>query len=50
MEAKRYMTKLRKFSCKFSSWKTLKVSEIRSHYSNKNSETFQDKQMYEMNK
>ena len=48
MQAKRHITKLMKLSSKFSSWKTLKGSEIRLHYSNKNSEMFQDEQMYEM--
>ena len=50
MQAKRHMTKLMKFSSKFPSWKTLKGSEIRLHYSNKIFEMFQDKRMYEMKK
>ena len=45
MEAKYHMTKLIKFSSKLPSWRTLKSSEIRLHYSNKNSEMLQDKQM-----
>ena len=50
MQAKHHMAKLIKFFSKFLSWKTLKDSEIRSYYSNKNSDMFQDKRMYEMNK
>ena len=50
MQAKRHMRKLIKFSSKFPSWKTLKRSEIRSHYGNKNFEMFQDKRMYEIKK
>ena len=42
--------KIRKIIFKFPSWKTLKGSEIRSHYSNKTSEIFQDKPMYEIKK
>ena len=45
MQAKRHMAKLIKLSSKFPSWKTLKGSEIRSHYSNKNPEIFQEKMM-----
>ena len=50
MQEKPHMTKLIKFSSKFPSWKTLKGREIRLHWSNKNSEMFQDKWMYEMKK
>ena len=50
MQTKHHMTKLIKFSSKFPLWKTLKGSEIRSHYSNKYSEMLQDKWMYEIKK
>ena len=45
MYAKNHMAKLIKFSSKLTSWRTLKGSEIRLHYSNKNSEILQDKPM-----
>ena len=50
MQTKHHMTKLIKLSSKFPLWKTLKGSEIRSHYSNKYSEMLQDKWMYEIKK
>ena len=50
MQAKSHMRKLVKFSSNFPSWKTLKGSEIRSHYSNKVFEMFQDKRINEMKK
>ena len=50
MQAKRHMRKLIKFYSKFPSWKTSKGSEIRSHYSIKKFEKFQDKRIYEMKK
>ena len=37
--------KISKILFKFLSWKTLKGSEIRSHYSDKTSEMLQDKRM-----
>ena len=45
MQAKSHMTKLIELTSRFPSWKTLKDSEIRSYYNNKNLEIFQDKRM-----
>ena len=50
MQAKRPIAKLVKLPSKFPSWKLLKGSEIGSHYSEKNSEMFQEKQMQKIKK